>query len=231
MIPSVLQNLIDGYNEKGVFLINDAIIYWTNFKRIEIWMVATCNFYKVFEFNNTLFVKDYYNNLYIQKHNEFIYCADDFNYNLNKYVFTNNEPWNPCHPIIFFCRFGHSKNVVLVGGLFYNISLNKIYICNDGYNWEELVQKITQENFDDDISIAITDKCETIYCFSKYESFKFNIKTLKQSIILSPQQIPKEVHFYYGLFYFIYENQAIESYNPQLNIYQKIKLIIPKLKK
>ncbi len=59
MIPSDLMNIIEQYNENGVFMNDENKIYWFNGKRFEFWCQANSN--------DILFA---HNNIYVFENNQ-----------------------------------------------------------------------------------------------------------------------------------------------------------------
>ncbi len=73
MVPDVLQNLINKYNEAGIFLIVDELIYWFNSKRFETWCKCDDNFSGVLYYKNTLYTKTM-GHLHVYKNRQFTGC-------------------------------------------------------------------------------------------------------------------------------------------------------------
>lgn len=67
-IPKDLLQLIDRYNEEGIFIINYPNIYWFNAKRFEFWVSG---FEDVLYYKNNLYVKNVYDRVLIYVHKEF----------------------------------------------------------------------------------------------------------------------------------------------------------------
>ncbi len=201
MIPKVLLELIDKYNEIGVFTIFNGKIYWFNGKRFEIW----CDIPNVLLGNVNVCVQN--GKLYIQcPFTTYIYKNKQFRLPVGNDILKNSHPNGKiCH--------------------FYNLASIKIKDCFFEYydkfrKYEKGIWQILPKK-----PIASCHKIyyykNELYCFSTRGNEKFNIITNKWSSFANNIVDANDVLFVNNTFYGVDNCKIIEIYNFEENKWGK----------
>ncbi len=149
MLPTDVSNIINNYNENGVFILIHNTIYWFNEKRLEEWCI--CTYSKVCTYDHELYV---FNDFRVQK--------------FNTRNFKISTKWN--HPLKLFSI---EQEGTICNNVVYRLCLLYFEMFDGNH-----ITRFPTPNDEPSIGFILSYK-DTIYNFEPYETYKFNIFTKK----------------------------------------------------
>ncbi len=211
MIPTVLLKLIHLYNEKGSVLLsaNNEKVYWTNGKRFEFW----CNF----EHRFVNYVIKCNNHIFAIQHN----LKSIFMMKLGKWIFYDGKFVDSLARKL---RLGKHETRLRINSQiwYYRLCAVNLYRQMSNTIWKLLDEILTIY-----VSSFIIGLHDTVYVFDD-TGFKFNHFKKEITFINIPKnRTLANVVLINNLFYMIYLDQTISIYNPELNHFQDITLLLP----
>jgi len=196
MISKNIRNLIDKYNEDGIFMRCDLTIYWFNGKRFEYW-VKTVRKWPVFTYQHDLYC-NFNGTIMIYKNKEFKF--------VEKHILLYN------HPIKYFGTMAVCKEQYL-------FTLN----YRSSHLFLQQFDGITNINFEKPIFSAhqMLLYLDDIYIFGGFKCEKFNIMTKKwlpfaDMPFVMKHNIFDSIYLFNGIFY-LEKNKKLYSYNPNID--------------
>ncbi len=198
MLPKDILNLIDNYNEDGVFIYRRGRIFWFNGKRTEpfgeLFYVSG-----ILTYNNNLYVRNY-GTIHVYKNKKF-------------HDVDVSTKWD--HPLQIF----KSMNKILYNKRTYELrGQNLLYYINievfDGERTQLLPMKMYPQS---GFKLFVYDNY--LYCFGFRENEKFNFLTQKWELFATTPNHHHPICFFKGYFYiFTYDEQWI--YYPDLDTWK-----------
>ncbi len=192
MIIKNLLKVIDDYNEVGIYFVFDGKLWWFNGKRSEKW----CHSYpdKIYLYNNNVYGIDSGGSItHILKNNKFEPCKQAWWSIMNLGMYENHI--NPFHSYI-------DKNKTI-----YNYSTMS-FRKND----KRLMDKRYVLG-----GFKLLHYDGFLYYFSSHKygiNEKFDLKTEEWLSFYHPSKTILDVNLYGGLFYILFEDGTIGTYNP-----------------
>ncbi len=208
MIPKVLLELIDKYNEIGVFTISDAKIYWFNGKRFEMWCdIPPQEAVNAFVYKRKLYIR-YSFETYIYKNKQFRLPV-------------GNDIIKNSHPYGFFSHF-YNLGSIKIKNCFFAYEYNDFFKFDKGI-WQMLPKKQIK------CCYKIYYYKNELYCFSNWGNEKFNILTNEWSSIANNFYSFDDILFINNIFYSVRNCKLKEIYNFETNKWEKkYKIILTK---
>ncbi len=198
MLPKDMTNIINEYNEIGIFIRCNRRLYWFNGKRFEFWCEAT-NKYCFMTYNNDLYW-NFFGKVSIYKNKQFI---------------TSQVPkiWN--HPLYVF-----QQGLTLINGKVYDYDINlQVNMITDEFN----NRSILPEKHHPDFGFKLIYYKDSIYYFGSIQNEKF---INGNWIVIA--QYPNiyndyDVYLFNDKFYaFELNTTYYHIYNPELDCWEQI---------
>ncbi len=193
------MNIINAYNENGIYFLFDSTLWWFNGKRFENWCYCPHIRY-LFVYNSKLYGKATCNKIHILENQQFKYHGS-----MEDIIKTKNyvNPWSIClddnHNFYFYSRkFGTFKNGEPLPNkthpfaglkLFYYDGFLYHFGCGGGDDANE----------------------------------KFDLQKKQWSVFATYQVICNinDIYLLNDLFYILFTNGKIETYNPKTNMWHR----------
>lgn len=199
MLPQVLQTLINCYNEPGIYFIFNKCIYWFNGKRIET--ICFTNSEHIFDIkvkNDLLYGHFGYSNVYVLNHKKFQKQSE-----INEYLFLTT--------------------IVNVDGQIYDYGSDD-FILKINKKIQYLPRKayIAQ-------GVQLLSHGLYLYYFDDNHNEKFDMITRQWSkfspnlLIANYNCFIRCVQLLKDVFYILYSDGIIFTYDPKFDLYEKTK--------
>ncbi len=199
------MNIINAYNENGIYFLFDSILWWFNGKRCENWCYCPHIHHQIFVYNNNLYGEVTFDKVHILENRQFKNCK------LMKEIFKTEHYVNP-----FAICLDNNHNFYFYSQMHGTLQKNGKLLPNRVFPHSGL-KLLYYDGF--------------LYHFSfSFKNEKFDIQKNQWSLFSNTIYSIMDIYLLNDLFYTLFRNGKIGTYNPRTNVWKILHISLEGMK-